>query len=166
MRILFVRHAIAISREDFHGADDLNRPLTDVGRKKARRAFRGLLSYYGHPDQILHSAASRAVETAAILNELSGVSLKEVPALNPGAEYDALLSILDEHEKAGGFLAIIGHEPDLSEFVSGLIQSHEGRPAYLHLNIKKAACIEVQMHGRGAGELVSFLPPRLLRRLT
>lgn len=165
MRILFVRHAIAMSREGFHGENDLNRPLTDVGRKKARRAFRGLLSYYGQPDQILHSAAIRAAETAAILNELSGVSLKEVPALNPGADFDALLTILDEHEKAAEYLAIVCHEPDLSEFVSGLIQSHSGQPVYLHLNIKKAACIEVQIHGQGAGELVSFLPPKLLRRL-
>lgn len=165
MRILFVRHAIAMSREEFTGADDLDRPLTDIGRKKARRAFQGLVRFYGSPDRILHSEASRAVETAEILSEISDAPMKQTGELNPGAELSRLLSLLDEHGKSSESLAIVGHEPDLSEFVSGLIQVHTGDPAYLHLNFKKAACIEVRMHGRGVGELVSFLPPKLLRRL-
>jgi hypothetical protein len=40
-----------------------------------------------------------------------------------------------------------------------------GRPGFLHLDIKKASCVEVKLDRAGAGELISMLTPKMLRRL-
>ena len=44
MRLLFIRHAIAEDRDEWakSGRPDAERPLTDRGRERMRRAARGL----------------------------------------------------------------------------------------------------------------------------
>ncbi|MCR9141440.1 MAG: histidine phosphatase family protein [bacterium] len=171
MRLFLIRHAIAMNREDFTGSDDLLRPLTDVGRKKARRAFRGFQRMYGRPDLILHSAATRAIETAEILAQVTGAPTDQTKLLNPGADYAAFLKLMSEYGDAADIeqLVLVGHEPDFSEILSGLVapaaDAAKGRAAFLHFDIKKASCIEVDLHAPGSGELLNFLSPKALRRL-
>ena len=76
MRLLFIRHAIADDREEWakSGRPDADRPLTDRGRDRMRRAARGLTRLITQPDIIATSPYLRAVETAAIVsNEFGGL---------------------------------------------------------------------------------------------
>lgn len=178
MKLFLIRHATAMRHEDFakefsknatkefSGADDLRRPLTAEGRKKAGRAFEGFFSFFGAPDHIFHSRAVRSRDTAAILAGKTGAPVSETNLLDPGANYDSLLKLLQEPRARVERLALVGHEPDFSEMVSGLLRRNPGESrAFLHLDIKKASCIEIELYASGAGELVSMLPPKVLRRL-
>jgi len=170
MKLLFIRHAIAMDRELFEG-DDLQRPLTEEGRKKARKAFAGIAALYPAPELIVHSEATRARETAELLSRAFPKSaLRERAELNPGADYQNLLSVLNDLAPELELVAVVGHEPDFSEMISGLIQARPGADVrsesnFLHLDIKKASLIEIQMHGPGAGELCNFVAPKLLRKI-
>lgn len=169
--LLFIRHAVAWDRADFRGDDDLQRPLTEKGRKKARRAFDGLLQVYDPPDLIVHSEAERARDTAQILGRVfPSAPLRESALLNPGADYESLLKLLSDRDVRGECVALVGHEPDFSEMISGLLQAGPGYDgesafAFLHLDIKKASCVEIKLDGEGAGELRNFLSPSVLRLL-
>ncbi len=169
MKLFLVRHAIAMEREDFDGADDLLRPLTDAGRKKAKRAFRGFQRLYDRPELIVHSEAVRSRETAEILGRVTGAPLAETPLLNPGADYAAFLKLMKKDDTgAVERLVLVGHEPDISEILSGILAPPSGdkqRPVFLHFDVKKASCIEVDLHAPGSGELCNFITPKVLRQL-
>ncbi|MEQ9363530.1 MAG: histidine phosphatase family protein [Leptospirales bacterium] len=170
MKLFLIRHAIAMNREEFTGSDDLLRPLTDAGRKKAFRAFRGFRRLYGRqrPERILHSTAVRARETAEILAQITGAETAETALLDPGADYASFLKLMQDDDLAVvDSLVLVGHEPDFSEILSGLLApaDQDKRPAFLHFDIKKTSCIEVDLHAPGSGELLNFLSPKALRRL-
>ena len=67
MRVLFIRHAIALEREEFL-EDDMLRPLSEEGKTKAAKAFGVYKSLFDKPDLILSSEAVRAKETAELLS--------------------------------------------------------------------------------------------------
>ena len=71
MRLLFIRHAIAEDRDEWakSGRPDAERPLTDRGRDRMRRAARGLARLLPRPDLIATSPYLRAAETAAIVSK-------------------------------------------------------------------------------------------------
>src|SRR5690242_10606501 len=69
LRVLAVRHAIAVEREDFakDGGTDALRPLTKTGRRKMRQAAEGLLTLVSKIDALAASPLTRAAQTADIL---------------------------------------------------------------------------------------------------
>ena len=165
MKLLVVRHAIAEEREVFAktGLTDDLRPLTQRGRERMELGARGLASIAGKLDILATSPFTRAAETAAILSAAYG-GLKPVPvgALEPGGDYEQLASWL----KALGDstrVAIVGHEPHLSGFVSRLVGT---RGSLLQLK-KGAACLltVAPSVGQGSGVLRWALTPSQLRRL-
>ena len=179
MKLFLIRHAIAMDRADFatskkyKGADDLARPLTDRGQKRARQAFAGWAAFYKKnlPGLIVYSRAVRSRQTAELLAEATGAPLKENALLDPGAGYESLLQILNDEsarDPAPQCLALVGHEPALSEMISGLLQSGADGPGtrrFLHLDLKKGCGVEIDLHAPGAGELRNLLPPKVLRQL-
>ena len=60
-------------------------------------------------------------------------------------------------------MALVGHEPWLSELLARLLGSSDEGP----LEFKKGGVAIVDVRGRleGGGKLVAYLPPRLMRRL-
>jgi len=66
MKILFIRHSLAVERDEFLG-HDFDRPLTDKGKKRAKRFFEKISLIYPKIDVIYTSTAKRALETAEIL---------------------------------------------------------------------------------------------------
>ena len=169
MKLLFIRHAIAMERADFSG-DDLLRPLTPKGRERAYRAFLGLQKLYPHSGEIWHSEAVRSRQTAEALHEVYGAPLRETHLLNPGAGLSELRQLLYEEDKAlvrAEVATLVGHEPDFSEMISGLLVSPAVAPggSFLYFDIKKASCVEVELLSDGRGELRAFLTPKVLRQL-
>jgi phosphohistidine phosphatase len=156
-RIYFIRHAIAADREAFEG-DDLARPLTDKGRRKARAIFARLADVRPAPDRVISSAATRARETAEIFCEafkLSGPSIDE--ALNPGARPAAFRKLLEALPAKTECVALVGHEPDFSLAISELTSG-----GALDLRLKKCGIVEIEWSPDNGGILLMALPPDVL----
>src|SRR5688572_15511367 len=67
MRVFLVRHAIAEERNRIRWPDDALRPLTAAGKKRVRKAARGLASFLPPESVVLTSPFVRARETADLL---------------------------------------------------------------------------------------------------
>ena len=162
MRLLIVRHAIAVERGTPGLADDA-RPLTAAGEKRFRQAARGLAAIVPRPDLLLTSPLPRARRTAELAAEAwRKVEVHDVPALASG-DFDGLAAALadcppDSH------VAIFGHEPHLSALLARVLGG--GRDE--RLTFKKGGVALVDLEGplTGGGSLVFFIPPRILRRLS
>lgn len=144
MDIIAFRHGIALDREEAHdmGLSDEERPLTDKGRRRTRAAAAGLRACLEGQavDTIVCSLLLRAQQTAELLAPYVGEPpLVESAALNPGASPEALDTWL-HGRPTDESLILVGHEPDLSAWVSwGLTRK---RDRVLSLKKAGAACLE------------------------
>lgn len=155
MRVLFVRHAPALNRSDWL-RDDLLRPLSDKGITAAKKIFKGLSKVYKAPQLILTSEAVRAGESADIFSKYFGhAKIKVSPLLNPGATYDGVKELLSEANLE--YVAVVGHEPDMSEIISMFLCGRDDLP----IEVKKAALIELEIDEEGFGVLKSLIPPKI-----
>jgi phosphohistidine phosphatase len=165
MKLLVLRHDVAEPREPGAGPDtDAKRALTVEGRKRAARAARGLARLVGDLDLLATSPLRRARETAeALAGEVDDVELTETDALAPGHSPTELATWLSQQEGIEQ-AAIVGHEPELSEFVTWLVSGLS--TPWLQLG-KGGACL-IELPDRiapGQGRLVWLLRPGQLRRL-
>src|SRR5690348_3940711 len=123
MRILIIRHAIAQERESFARPvqDDALRPLTSKGHKKMCKAARGLARLVPSVDVIASSPLVRAVQTAEIVADaFDGARNVQIAALSPRKPPAQLLEWLQAHQP-DATVALVGHEPHLSTFLSWLL---------------------------------------------
>lgn len=160
MWVVFVRHGIAVEREDWAGPDS-RRPLTPRGRRRTKRAIGGLQALLPAGVQILTSPSLRARETAESWVDSAGeeTSILSVPWMRPGqlAAAKAALPKLDCQT-----VVLVGHEPELSRLL-GWATGFPLPP------LKKAGAAAVEFRGdvaQGRAELRWYLPPRVLRSLT
>jgi phosphohistidine phosphatase len=161
MRLLIVRHAIAVPRGT-SGVPDEERPLTPEGRARFRGTARGIAKILGRPDVLLTSPWLRARQTASILAKAWGrVEPVEETAL-AGGTFEEQAVALDRHRDAG-LVAIVGHEPYLSELLARLIGARGGE----RLELKKGGIALVELDGGidEGGALRLYLGPGVLRRL-
>ena len=157
MQLWLVRHAIA--EEPEFAASDFERKLTSKGRKQFRRLADCLAAQGVTPQAILTSPLVRAVETAEILAEaagMSGAACRRDQRLGPGVTVESVAMLADQ--QASDCVALVGHEPDMSELVTvltgGVVQFSKGA----------IACIEFAGRvGAGEGCLRWFLVPKLLK---
>jgi phosphohistidine phosphatase len=165
-QVIIIRHAIAEDRVQAHalGMRDAERPLTEKGRRRMQRAVAGLRQMVPELGLVASSSLLRAVQTAEIVASGYGdCPLVISEALAPGAGPDQLLEFLATQ---GGEapIACVGHEPDLSQWVSWALC---GRQQSL-LQFKKGAacCLHLPQPLRaGEAELQWLLQPRQLRGL-
>ncbi len=161
MRVLIIRHAVAVPRGTPGIADD-DRPLTAKGEKRFRQAARGLARIVRKPDQILTSARIRAARTADIASKSwGGPKPKTDPALASGSVRQMLAMLAGWPKEAT--IAIVGHEPDLSALLGRLLGGAESE----RLTFRKGGAALVELPGAPAqgGRLVWYLRPRVLRAL-
>jgi phosphohistidine phosphatase len=161
MRLLVIRHAIAVPRGT-PGIPDDERPLTARGRRRFRKAARGLARTVGRPDVLLTSPLIRALATAEIA---AGAWGRIKPAVelalaqgNPARVLAALAA-----QPADATIAVVGHEP----YLSGLLATLLGGAEVDRLTFRKGGAALLELPGPPAegGRLLWFLPPKLLRRL-
>lgn len=110
MTLWVVRHARAVPRS-VHGRD-ARRPLTPRGRKEFAAVVRALRTRRVRFDRILHSPLLRAIDTAEMLVPL----LRGETVVCAGLARSPTPDLLCEF--GGGSVAVVGHEPWLSELVA------------------------------------------------
>src|SRR6185436_2081110 len=127
MRILVIRHAIAEPRIEEGGTqpDDRLRQLTPKGRRRMKRGVRGLRQIEPRIEILASSPFARAAQTADIVARgYEGLEITNVGELAAGGGVERLMDWLRSVEM-DGTVALVGHEPDLSTFVSYLLTGHE-----------------------------------------
>ena len=163
MRVLIVRHAIAVSRGTPGFEVDADRPLTPKGIRRMRRNALGLRRLVTGLEIIHSSPLARAAETAALVAAAwaGQVKVETSPALAPGAGPAAVLRLL-RSGPAGRTVGLVGHEPGCSALVAFLLTGHQ--VAEFEFRKGGAALLEVSEDGgRMRGRLLWHLSPRILR---
>jgi phosphohistidine phosphatase len=165
MNLYLLRHGIAINAEE--AASDGERPLTEKGDKRMRKAVRGLRRLDIAFDAILTSPLARARQTAEIV--AAGLSLDAhlsvVESLQPGSSPENLLSSLSDYKNSENLL-LVGHEPLLSDLAVFLITGKKARA--LDLSLKKGGLCRIEIDSlppRNPGTLHWLLAPKQLRLL-
>jgi phosphohistidine phosphatase len=162
MELVIVRHAVAAARNAWRWPDDRERPLTARGMARARRAAAGLARLVPRPAQLFTSPLQRASATAAILTDVAGWPRARLSALlAPGVDPAKVLAMLGALR--GTRIAVVGHEPDLGQLIALCLP---GKAAGAAFRLRKLGIARVVFPGAaraGRGELVSLLPPKVLR---
>ena len=163
--IYLVRHGLAGQFGDYE--DDSRRPLTEDGQKKTRKVAQRLHDFGLHFDRIYTSPYQRADQTAQILHSVmqsgqSGEPVERWEALQPDGDRTRSIDQLGHGRSAGRRVAIVGHEPDLSQLAETLVfGTVQGG-----LVLKKAGIIGLiaPVEGELVGncQLFWLVPPRLL----
>ncbi|MEO8501269.1 MAG: histidine phosphatase family protein [Vicinamibacteria bacterium] len=162
MKLLLVRHAIALDR-DTPGVSDHLRPLTEEGIAKFRRTARALGALVT-ADLVLTSPLLRAKQTAEILaRHWPGVAVQEDDALGHGsrARFEDSLTHASDH----AVIAAVGHEPFMSEWTANWLGAHESSA----FEFKKGGAALIEFRGQpkeGGGRLGFFLAPKTIKDLT
>lgn len=163
MDLYLVRHAIAADRDPGRWPDDGLRPLTPEGEKAFRRAARGLKRLVPSVEIVLASPFVRAWRTAEILTEEAGwPEPVRSEAMEAGRSAADALEALRPHAQAES-VAVVGHEPNLSELASLLLARSVHR---LSMDVKKGGVIGLlSANGPQPGQSVLrlLLTPKALR---
>lgn len=163
MKLLIVRHAIAVDRADHEGAED-HRPLTVEGLRKMRKNARGLAQIIERPAALITSPLTRAFQTAEVLRDTwEGLDFLESEALRPKAKPLELVKWIRANvEEDAGLICIVGHEPHLTHLIGWfLTRDFEGA-----LELRKGGACLLDFEGtisRGAGKLLWLATPAILR---
>jgi phosphohistidine phosphatase len=168
MDIIVIRHGIALEADKAQrlGLSDAERPLTPEGQRQARAAAAGLRATLAelHIDDIVTSPLLRAVQTTEILaGYLDDPTIEEADALAPPVDMQALDEFLHSHF-GDRRLVLVGHEPDLANWVSWSLTRRRDRL----LAFKKAGAALLEFPGPpegGTGTLRWLLTAQQLRAL-
>lgn len=160
--LYFIRHGIAAERGTYE--EDGDRPLTDEGHHKTTDVAERLYQLGLRFDLILTSPLVRARQTAEILKTVGLCDrLEESSDLAPAGSFDHWLTWLTLWRQSGGErLALVGHQPDLADWVETLIWSESRQ----QLVLKKAGVIGLLLPQNetpiGRSQLFWLTPPRFL----
>lgn len=161
--LLLIRHALADERGPNYPDDSL-RPLVDKGHQQAQALAQALNALAIKPDRLFTSPYRRALETAEPLVQcVANGELEPLEALTDD-DYPQLLAELKAQLADGeATVALVGHEPYLSELASLLLVDDSQT---LAIDFKKAALMMLQGSlAPGQMSLSMMLPPRVYRRL-
>jgi len=160
MRLLFIRHAIAIAASG--DMRDEDRPLSPEGEERFVQTARMVASVARKPAAILTSPLVRAQQTAVIAGRAWGTMRPiVVPALLEG-DWPGICSRLANY-KGDDTVALVGHEGWMSMITARLLGSRNHRA----FDYRKGgvALIEVEDLLACKGTLLWFIPPRVFRRM-
>lgn len=167
MNLYLMRHGVAVAADDPDVTHDSERPLTNKGVKRMRRAARGLRRLNIPLDAILTSSVLRARQTAEIVAAALGMEarLEEISGLAPESTVEHLLSGLTRYQDREHLL-LVGHEPLLSQMIASLLCNNRG--SGLQIAVRKGSLCRIELDGippKGPGILHWFLTPKQLRLL-
>ena len=125
--LLVLRHSKSAYPED---TADVDRPLSDRGRRDAARAGRWILDQGLTPDLVVCSTAERTRETWDLVSDQLGWAGDEPGTLRYDPRvYEAspgdLLTVVQETPDEVSILALVGHNPGSAELVFALAGHRE-----------------------------------------
>jgi phosphohistidine phosphatase len=161
MRLIIIRHAIAVQRGTPDIADD-DRPLTRKGERRFQQAARGLARIEPRPDVLLTSPLPRARQTAEIAAAAWGKVKTKNSDVLAGGSFAEIAGVVDKLPR-DATAVVVGHEPDVSELLAAILGSKDAAA----FTFKKggAAAVEVAGPLGQGGVLLWAMSPRLLRRI-
>jgi phosphohistidine phosphatase len=175
VKLVLVRHGIAVDRDEFDGTD-ADRFLTPSGVRKMGGNAKGLATLVERPDVIITSPLLRAKQTADLLQQewrqRKAEPIKQILSdrLKPGVSTPHLITWLRDSwvPAANGAIAVlVGHEPDLSLAAGWLLGCEaKGRGS---LQLKKGGALLIEFSGeigKGTGTLQWLVTPKILRALS
>lgn len=159
MKLYFLRHAPAYSRDEWDGRDS-ERPLSEDGLKTAIDIAEAIAALDLGLSAILSSPFERALRTAVVLRDrlTDPPPLVEEPGLEPSSfSLSSLMKMLEPYGDTAAVL-VVGHEPSMTGVLEALLGG--GRYA-----LKKGSLVRVDVDPREPTEAVLkwFATPRLLR---
>ena len=149
--LVLLRHGIAEDAKE--GQDDLDRQLTDKGRRRMESIAAGLARVFPEAEAIYSSPAIRAMQTAEPVAKAYDLKIQKSDALAPGSPPRRLVD-----EVKFDYAIFVGHEPTLSSLMLELTGLRG------NIELKKGGCYGIAFDGEDAA-LEWVLPPRALRRL-
>ena len=169
MKLLIVRHAIALDRDEWSklSDNDRERPLTEKGAKKMKKVAVGLKKIFGEdPEVIFTSPLLRAKQTCDLIsNEMLSAKINETESLAPEQDPEAFTKLLkNSFTPTAGLVACIGHEPHLNHLIAWLISKSRNGIG----EMKKGGACLIEFEGAieaGKGELRWLLTARQLREI-
>lgn len=162
MKIYLIRHADAVDAGE-GGVKEAERYLTVKGRADMRRVAEKLAALGVNFDGVLTSPLVRAVQTAEIVAVALGFSgLVEVcRALEAGRWKPRSIAKVLTNRSLSGSYALVGHNPDMEEIASALLNVPEGAVPFQ----KGAVCL-IEVDGApfsGEARFRWMLQPKGLR---
>lgn len=159
MNLYFLRHGSAGQRNSDSVADH-KRPLDKEGKQQCILLGTVLSSMKLQFDCVISSPLKRALQTAALVGTETGYEKKIQlsTALAPTGTWSDFQNLLKTVSHCDDVL-IVGHNPNLPEFLHRLLVPKGGRPA---VRIRKGAIAAVDME-RGPAILQWLIDPRILR---
>ena len=159
--LYLIRHGLAGESGSY--PNDAERPLTDEGKKKTRQVAQRLFDLGLQFDLMLTSPLVRAKQTAGILMDVGLADRMEEASFLANEPIDLWLDWLKTWKPGSRQqLALVGHEPSLSEWAELLVWG-EAKGA---IALKKAGVIGITLPSRdrviGHSTLFWLTPPRLL----
>jgi phosphohistidine phosphatase len=162
---ILIRHAKAGTRDPNSWPDDGKRPLSPQGREEQRAAARLMKRMGVQFNFLVTSPLVRARQTADIIAEAYQWSEppQEAEVLGHGCTAQGVVKLLSKFPP-DATVALVGHEPELSQVAAALI----GRSGDAQISLKKSGVIGIRFEGSpavGAGMLTFLLKPGHLRKL-
>ena len=159
MIVYFLRHASA-GQHVIDPKKDEKRPLDKDGIEQCGYIGRALAAMDTQVDVVISSPLKRATQTASLVaNEIGHEGKLQVEdALRPGATFADFTKLLTRYQRYEAVM-VVGHNPNLSEFLSRLICAGTGRGA---VDLKKGAVARVET-ARQQGALQWCITPKFVR---
>ena len=166
MLLLIVRHARAGESDPAKYPDDTLRPLTREGRAIHAEVSAALRKRGVRPDLILSSPWKRAWQTALVMakefsSKKNKIKPKTAPSLAAAPDLEAIRAELEGIGEVST-VALVGHEPWLSELAS-LLLAGDGGTVSIDFPKSGVLGIETASLEAGSGVLRFLLRPNLLK---
>lgn len=154
MNLFLLRHGLAVEPGTPGFKNDAVRPLTPKGKLQLRKIAAAMRVMELEFDVIWSSPLVRARQTAEIVaKELKAKEqLELVEELSPGGDAVKLIKNLRALKPAPENILLVGHEPDLSELISGLVTGKTGAGFAL----KKAGLAKLELENLRAGRCATL----------
>ena len=161
MIVYFLRHANTGNHLATPKKDE-KRALDKEGIEQCGYVGRALAALDVQVDTVISSPLKRATQTAALVgNELGNEGKLQIdPALRPQGTFAEFRKLLDKYARQEAIM-VVGHNPNLSEFLGRIISDAGGEAA---TELRKGAVAKVELR-RTSGSLQWVLTPKILRTL-
>ena len=139
MRLYLIRHGKA-ERGSHSGRDD-DRELAPRGHRQAEWLGAVLRKDDSPPDRIIASPAARAARTAGLIAETLGLGVESNDAIGLRTTPSGVLALI-QGSSDGKALALVGHNPTLSDLASVLVHGVAAR-GQIGLRTGQAAVLDL-----------------------